>query len=139
MNYPIFIVAIVFLFSLIAHITVGNKETLRIRPEKIAEPESIPEFEKVDRSWVQAICAFQLITVDLLALTALLFTISATDFIVPRKPIAIGISIYLCMWGGVWLLQMFLLRRRGKEMFFLPQWVQFFVCAALVYWGSRTL
>jgi hypothetical protein len=114
-------------------------ETLGTAPGKLGNPGTIPDFEKKERAWVQSLCAFQLVSIDLLALSALLFTISATDYLAPEKPIAIAASIYLGLWGAIWLLQLAVLRRRGNDYVFLLQWLMFFACGALVYWGARTL
>jgi hypothetical protein len=139
MNYPILVAGFLVLLGFMAHVTAGNKETLGTAPAKFGNAETIPDFEKVDRSWVQSICAFQLVSIDLIALAVLLFILSATEYISTKKPIAIAASIYLGMWGAIWLVQLALLRRRRKDYFFLIQWLLFFICGALVFWGSRSL
>jgi hypothetical protein len=139
MNIPIFIAGCITLLAFIAHTFVGINETLQISPSKFTNKENVPNFETVERNWVQAMCAFQMITVDLLVLSILLFLIATTNFIGFKKEIAFALSIFYFIWGIAWILQLFILKRKTKDFLFLSQWAFWFICSILIYWGAKSL
>ena len=70
MNYPIAIAGCLTLLAFVAHVTGGIKQSLSIAPAKIAGSQvERGVLETLERNWVQAMCAFQLVTIDLLALS----------------------------------------------------------------------
>jgi hypothetical protein len=74
LNHPIAIAGSLTLLAFVAHITGGIKQSLSIAPSKVAGSHiEGGALETLDRNWVQAMCAFQLVTVDLLALSGVLF------------------------------------------------------------------
>ena len=81
-------------------------------------------------------CAFQMLAVDLLVVTIALFTIVLTDIIPFEYELTLLLSGLYLMWGIVWLVQLFWLNSTGKEIFQLSQWLFWFVCSGLLYWGA---
>ncbi len=67
MNIPVLIVACISLLALVAHAFIGTKESASISPDK--------SNEKLTQHWKQSMCAFQVVTIDLLLVTIILFTI----------------------------------------------------------------
>lgn len=138
MNYPITIAGGIVLLAFFAHTFVGNREALSTRPKTSSVADSA-EAKTVERNWVQSLCAFQLITVDLFVLSILLLVLGTTDLISARREIALGLAGFFALWGGTWLMQLVVLRRPPKDYLALSQWVFWFVCAALIWWGARSL
>ena len=79
MNYQLAIVGGLTALALFAHLFGGIRELLSVEPAKLTNKEKLANFETLDRNWVLSMCAFQLVTIDLLALTALLFFLAFTD------------------------------------------------------------
>jgi hypothetical protein len=128
MNIPVLIVACVMLLAVVAHILGGTKETASIRPSN--------ENEKLILNWKQAMCAFQMLSIDLLVVMVVLFTIALTDTISFEYELTKIISIIIFLWGVVWLIQLVWLKSVKKTYLFLPQWLIWFICSALLYWGA---
>jgi len=128
MNIPVLIVACIMLLAFIAHIVGGTKETLNISPNK--------ENEKLTLNWKQAMCAFQMLSIDLFVTMVVLFIISLTEIIPFEYELTIILSVVFLMWGVVWLIQLLWLKSKRKEYFLLPQWIIWFVCSPLLYWGA---
>ena len=128
MNIPVLIVACVMLLALIAHIVGGTKETSSISPDK--------KNEKLTLNWKQAMCAFQMLSIDLFVVMVVLFIISLTEIIPFEYELTIILSAVFLMWGIVWLVQLLWLKSKRKEYFLLPQWIIWFVCSSLLYWGA---
>jgi hypothetical protein len=140
LNYPIAIASGLTFLAFIAHITGGVKQSLSIAPAKVAGNHIEPgALEILDRNWVQAMCAFQLVTIDLLALSGVLYLIGFTDVLAPKQLIAFGLAAIYFLWGCSWLVQLFALRRRPKDYLFLGHWSFWFLCAGLIYWGALSL
>ena len=139
-NYPIASALVLTLLAFAAHMFGGIRESLSIKPSKVASGSSSPDnLEVLDRSWVQVMCAFQLVSVDLLALSFLLYLLAFTDTLSPERPIAVGLAVLYLLWGVSWLVQLFALKRKPKDYLFLGHWSFWFLCAGLVYWGSLSL
>jgi hypothetical protein len=139
-NYPIAAALALTLLAFLAHMSGGIRQSLSIKPSKIASGHSnTGDLEVLDRNWVQVMCAFQLVSVDLLALSFLLYLLAFTETLSPQRPIAVGLAILYVLWGVSWLIQLPALKRKPKDYLFLGHWSYWFVCAALVYWGSLSL
>lgn len=81
-------------------------------------------------------CAFQMLTIDLLVVTIALFTISLTDVLPFDNELTLFFSLMFFLWGVVWLAQLFWLKSKPKTYVILSQWVFRFVCSGLLYWGA---
>ena len=139
MNYPIAVAGAITLLAFFAHTLVGIREALSTAPVKLATKDNSTNFEVVERNWVQSLCAFQLVTIDLLALSVLLFVLAFTDILGSEQLLAFGLSAYYFLWGSAWLIQLLALKRRAKDFLLLSQWLFWFVCAGLIYWGAQSL
>jgi len=140
MNYPIAIVCGLMLLCFFAHITGGVLQSLSIKPSKIAngsEPDL--SLDVLDRNWVQVMCAFQLVSVDLLALAGLLYLLAFTELLAPRQAIGFALAGLFFLWGVVWLVQLRALKSKPKEYLMLGHWSVWFLCSGLVYWGALSL
>lgn len=138
MSIPILIAAAIVFIAFLAHTVVGSREALSTRPP-VRNDAATAESTTLDRNWVQSLCAFQLVTVDLLVLSLLLFALGATDLVPAKREVALGLAMFFALWGLAWLIQLLLLRRRLKDYLLLSQWVFWFVCAGLIFWGAQAL
>ena len=140
MNYPIAIAGSLTLLAFVAHITGGIKQSLSIAPSKVAGSHiEGGALETLDRNWVQAMCAFQLVTVDLLALSGVLFLLAFTNTLAPQQAIAFALSAIYFLWGCSWLIQLLALKRKPKDYLFLGHWGFWFLCSGLIFWGAQSL
>ena len=139
MNHPILAAGVITFLAFIVHTLVGNKEALSTAPGRLGNSTGGAGFGTIERNWVQSMCAFQLVTVDLLVLSVLLFTLGATDYINPKRQIALALAVFYVLWGATWLIQLVVLKRRGQDFLILSQWLFWFVCAVLIYWGAQSL
>jgi hypothetical protein len=138
MNYPITAAGAIVLLAFFAHTFVGNREALSTRPHR--EPdENRSDAASIERNWVQLLCAFQLVTINLFVLSVLLFVLGTTDLLPARREVALAAAGFFTLWGAVWLVQLFALRRRLKDYLLLGQWVFWFLCAGLLLWGAQLL
>lgn len=127
MNIPVLIVACISLLALIAHTFIGTKESASISPDE--------NNEKLTQHWKQSMCAFQMLSVDLLLVTITLFIISLTDIISFEHELILFLSFVFFLWGVVWLAQLLWLKSKAKTYFVLFQWGFWFVCSGLLYWA----
>jgi hypothetical protein len=139
-NYPITAALALIVLAFFAHITGGLMESLSVRPAanggaSHADPDSV----KIERSWVQLMCAFQLVSVDLVAVAIVLYLLAFTDHLMPAQSIAMGMSVLLMLWGISWLLQLSFLKRPSRDYLFLGHWSFWFLCSGLTYWGAQAL
>ncbi len=140
MNYPITIAASLTLLAFAAHVTGGLRQTLSIAPPKFAGSHiERRELDILDRNWVQVMCAFQLISVDLLVLAGVLYLLAFTDTLSPKQPIALALAAIYFLWGCVWLLQLFALKRAPKDYLYLCHWAFWFLCSGLIFWGAQSM
>ena len=139
MSYQLAIAGGLTLLAFFAHVFAGIRESLSVEPAKLADESELENYEALDRSWVQSMCAFQLVTVDLLVLSALLFILAFSDVLTQKKLIGFGLAAFYFLWGCAWLLQLFSLRRKAKDYLFLGQWILWFGCSGLILWGSVSL
>lgn len=128
MNIPVLIVACITLVAFVAHVIVGTKETASIAPA--------PEEKKLTADWVQAMCAFQMLSVDLLAVSAALFAVVFLDLGSIENQIVLLISLLFLIWGVVWVVQLLWLKRPAANLLRLPHWAIWFVCSGLLFYGS---
>lgn len=136
MNTQLFMVGCVTAFAFLAHLFVGTKESLSISPAKLThlpEQTALPTLEK---NWLQTMCAFQMISVDLLTVSILLFVMALTDIIPFERPIILALSAVYLLWGFAWMLQLVLLKANGKIYLSLGQWILWLLCSGLLYWGA---
>ncbi|MDH5233037.1 MAG: hypothetical protein OEY38_23535, partial [Gammaproteobacteria bacterium] len=106
MNIPVLIVACIMLLALVAHVLGGTKETASIRPNN--------ESDKLTLNWKQSMCAFQMLSIDLLVVMVVLFTVALTDIISFEYELTKILSIIFLLWGVVWLIQLFWLKSVKK-------------------------
>ena len=128
MNIPVLIVAVIMIMALIGHITIGTRETATLEP--------VGQRGKIMANWVQTMCAFQMLSVDLLILIGLLFTIAIAD-VIPNEPLFIlALAGYFALQGVLWLAHILWFKRDGATLRSLPHWAVWFVCAGLLYAGA---
>ena len=139
MNIPVLIVAIITVVAFLAHTFVGTRESLSVAPEKLGDKNTLDNFDVLEKNWIQSLCAFQMITVDLLLLTVLLFVIALTDYIPFERPLTMGLSVLYFLWGIAWFIQLSILTKDRKNYLLLAQWLLWFVSAGLLYWGARLM
>ena len=138
MNYPLLAAGVITTLAFLAHTLIGIRETLSTNPTRLASRAERPQLRTIERHWVQAVCGFQMVTVDLLALAVLLFVLATTDAIEAKRQVATGLSVLYLLWGLVWLGQLLVLRRRRQDFVALGQWAVWLVCAGLAYWGAQS-
>ena len=140
MNIPIAAVFGLTLLAFVAHITGGMKESLSTDP-KLFRGDGVADEaqERIGRNWTQLMCAFQLVSVDLLALAVVLYFLAFTEVLAPARSIALGVVCLYLLWGCSWLLQLYALKRKPKDYLFLGHWAFWFLCAGLVAWGRSSL
>ena len=140
MNYPIAIVSGLTLLAFVAHVAGGIKQSLSIAPSKVAGSQiERGALEILDRNWVQAMCAFQLVTIDLLALSVALYLLAFTNALAPKQSIAFALAAIYFLWGCSWLVQLLALKRKPRDYLFLGHWAFWFLCSGLIYWGALSL
>ena len=139
MNYQLATVGGLTALALVAHVFGGIRQSLSVEPAKLADKEKLANFEALDRNWVQSMCAFQLVTVDLLALSVLLFLLAFTDVFVQKQLIGFALAAFYFLWGCAWLVQIVALKRKAMDYLVLGHWSFWFGCSALIYWGSLSL
>ena len=136
-NYPIAAALVLFCLAFLAHMTSGLMESLSVRPSNNDSDDA--SFHKIERNWVQLMCAFQLVSVDLIAVAVVLYFLAFTSVLMPAKSIAVGMSLLFLLWGVAWLLQLRMLKRPSRDYLLLGHWSFWFLCSGLTYWGSQAL
>jgi hypothetical protein len=135
-NYQFAIVGGLTSLALLAHVFGGIRQSLSIEPSKLTSTTQAANLEGLDRNWVQSVCAFQMVTVDLLALSALLFLLAFTNVIHQKQAVGFALSAFYFLWGCLWLIQLVVLRRKAMDYLVLGHWIFWFLCSALIYWGA---
>ncbi len=128
MNIWVFIVACITLAAFLAHVVIGTKETATLAPPR-------SETQR-NTNWVQAMCAFQMLSVDLLVVAAALFGIAVLNLGPLERPAILLFGLLFFLWGVVWVIQMKVLRKTTVSLWRLPHWLVWFVCSALLLLGS---
>lgn len=140
MNNPIALAFGLICLAVLAHILGGIRESLAVRPKKMSgEQAKNMSFGRIERNWVQLMCAFQLVSIDLIAVAVVLYLLAFTSYLQPASQIAFGMAVFFAAWGIVWLVQLASLKRAKRDYALLGQWVLWFVCSGLLTWGARTL
>lgn len=139
MNYQLAAVATITAAAFLAHVFGGIPQSLTCQPAKLADQDNSHSTDAPQRNWVQLMCAFQLVTVDLLAVSVLLFLVALTDVFVQKQLIGFSLSALYFLWGCSWVVQLLALKRPLKDYLLLGQWVFWFGCSAVIYWGSLSL
>ena len=121
------IVASVCLLAFIAHVLGGSRETAAIKPSD--------DDAKLTTHWVQAMCAFQMLSVDLLAVSLLLFAIAFYEMGPYESTMLLALSLLFFFWGLVWIIQIVWLKRGSHYLLRLPHWLVWFICAGILYWS----
>jgi hypothetical protein len=127
MNIPVLIVAIITLIAFFAHLIGGTRETAAIAPKND---------DKLTSSWVQAMCAFQMLAVDLLAISLILFAVALWDLGEGETLIIQIASLLYFSWGVVWIIQVRWLKEPSVGLLRLPHWIIWFFCSGLLFYGS---
>lgn len=138
MSIPILMAAAIVFIAFVAHTIVGNREALSTRPSA-SDDMATGNFAIVERNWVQSLCAFQMVTVDLFVLSMLLVALGATELIPARREVALAAAGFFALWGVAWVVQLLVLRRQLRDYLFLSQWLFWFLCSGLLYWGAQSL
>ena len=89
MNIPFLAAALLLTVAFLAHLLVGTRETLSLSPD------GKERTEQKRRNWIQALCAFQLVSVDLLLLAIVAYLLAATQILEARREIACFMATYL--------------------------------------------
>jgi hypothetical protein len=90
-------VACIKAIAVVAHVFGGTRETARIAPA--------PSDHTLTCTWVQAMGAFQMLSVDPLAIAFLLFGVALWDLGSAEDLILKGLIALFCVWGIVWFAQ----------------------------------
>ena len=131
MNIPFAAAALLLAVALFAHLFVGTRETLSQKPDEENTT------QQGMRNWMQAVCAFQLVSIDLLLLAAIACLLAFTRVFDSMEAAAARFfAVYLGLWCTVWLIQLKMAGARGKTYFLLGQWILFLLCALLMLWGA---
>ena len=138
-NYPLAIACALTALGFVAHVTGGLKQSLSTSPSRLFEGGWATVSAAHRRNWLQLVGAFQLVTVDLLALTAVLYLLAFTDALAPARAIAFAVSGIYFAWGVIWLVQLGLLRCTAREFLSLGHWAYWLVCSALIFRGALSL
>lgn len=136
MVVPFAIAGVLMVLAVGAHVFVGTRETLALRPTEnrptadvaVSTPSTRGE---LTRHWAQAMCVFQLVSVDLLLVTIAALLLAFTDVLPAKRDIGLFIAAYLGAWGVVWLVKV-----ERRTYYMLGHWMLFFLCAALMVWGA---
>ncbi len=136
MNILVLITACISLLALIAHTFVGSKETATLSPLNGIEGDKTSEGQLVYH-WKQAMCGFQMLTMDLLLVTISLFIIALTDILSFEYELTLFLSIVFFLWGVAWLVQLLWLKSKAKTYMVLAHWVVWFLCSGLLFFWSK--
>lgn len=128
MNFLVLSVACITLIAFVAHLLVGTRETASIKPASGEEHLVV--------NWVQAMCAFQMLSVDLLVVAIALFAIGFFDFGPVERPILRLFSLLFFLWALVWIVQLRWLNKPAANLLRLPHWIIWFLCSGLLFFGS---
>ncbi len=137
MNLPILVAGVLTFVAFLGHITLGYQESLRVDPR--LHKQAALASQPVDLHWTQMMGAWQMVTIDLVVISALLFALAATSLVPSPRTVATGIAVLFALWGVAWLLQLLLLKRETMDYLKLGQWLLWLVNAGLIYWGAQSL
>jgi hypothetical protein len=126
MEIPELIIACILLAAVIAHVFVGTRETAALKPVD----------NKLSINWAQAMCAFQMLSVDLLAVCVLLFAIAFYDLGPIEPTLVLLLAVLFLLWGVAWVIQTLWLQRDIRTLFRLPHWIVWFFCSGVLFWAA---
>jgi len=129
-----FLVALTFF----AHIIFGTKESLNARPndQQTADRVDVDSTSKKQQYWMQSMCAFQLVTVDLFIVGIILFAMGLTEVISFETELAYCLAVYFFLWAIAWLVQLSFLKKSNKQYYLLGQWAIFMLIGGLILGGA---
>lgn len=114
MNIPFAAAALLLAVAFFAHLFVGTRETLSQKPDEENTT------QQGMRNWMQAVCAFQLVSIDLLLLAAAACLLAFTRIFDGMEAAAARFfAVYLGLWCTVWLIQLKMAGARGEDDFLL--------------------
>lgn len=129
MNIPVLIVALIMAAAVLGHVLIGTRETATLEP--------IGQSGKPMANWVQTMCAFQMLSVDLLLLTILLFALAITDLVPAAPQVTWWLAVYFAVQGVLWFAHIRWFNRDGATLATLPHWAAWFICAGLLWLGVQ--
>ncbi len=128
MNIPVLVVAIVMTLTVLAHVIGGTRETATLEPKGASG--------KPMANWVQTMSAFQMLTLDLIVVTGLLYVIALRNVLPAEPQITLGLAVYFALQGLLWLGHILWLARPGATALSLPHWLVWLVLAGLLVLGA---
>ncbi|MGH1339421.1 MAG: hypothetical protein ACRBFS_25095 [Aureispira sp.] len=131
MNIPILIAACITSLAFVAHTFVGTQEALKTAPKKLKTTVE----DKIQQHWLQSMGAFQMVTIDLLLVSLILWALALTNWIPMEREVTLLLSAWFFLWGIAWLVQLLFLTKDKKDYLLLGQWLFWLVNAALLYWS----
>ena len=128
MVVPFAIAGVLMALAVGAHVFVGTRETLALRPTEnrptadaaVSTPSTRGE---LTRHWAQAMCVFQLVSIDLLLVTIAALLLAFTDVLPAKRDIGLFIALAA-------------VKAERRTYYMLGHWMLFFLCAALMVWGA---
>jgi magnesium-transporting ATPase (P-type) len=135
MNSYMLAAGIVGTVGFFIHIVWGTLESLSTSPARL----NFAPSSATQTRWMQLMCAFQVLSIDLAASAALAFFLALTPWLEPRPLLAYMLSGWNALRALAWLVQLLALRRPLGDYARLPQWVFFSACCVLCYLGARQL
>lgn len=132
MNISLLIVASTTSIAFLAHTVVGIKEAYSTEPKTLQATVDTT----IQRNWMQSMAAFQMVTVDLLLLSVLLWLLALTNWIPQAEGVTMVLSGLFLLWGLAWWLQVVFISENKKDYLALSQWLLWLLNAALLYWGA---
>jgi len=134
MNIALIVPAVITGLALIAHTLVGTQEALSTSPQKVLSTGLTPA---VERHWIQNLCAFQMVTVDLLFVTGLLISCLIMQRYPSEQELLFILSAWFGLWGLAWLVQLLALRCRRRHYWQLCQWCLWMNCSICLYSAAQ--
>ncbi len=109
------------------HAFVGGRKFGLIRPENPEKPLEV---------WLQALCGWHWVSVDLLLASATLLTIGLTDLIPAERVVLSVIGAYFGLCGIVWFVTVVISGRDvDRSLLKMAQWIFCFLISALAFWS----
>lgn len=109
------------------HAVVGGREFSLIKPQDAEKPREI---------WLQTLCGWHWVSVDLLLAATVLLLIGLTDLI-PAESVVFSVTgSYFGLCGVVWLSTAIISGRDvDRVLLKLSQWIFCFLIASLAFWA----
>ncbi|SMF84075.1 hypothetical protein [Pseudobacteriovorax antillogorgiicola] len=129
MNFVLIFASFLSGLAFLAHAFIGDKEYRALKPGS-------EEDAKPMETWIQTRCGWHWVSLDLLAVSVLLFVLASTQIIQAKTEILHLLSLYHLACGCVWLLTLLFSKSHNRQIFVLGQWIFCFIQASLIYWGA---